>query len=251
MRVAILLFVLTMALIVAISLFESGLGERRELEESLVSGETEALKGRGAPGGQVPIWTRPADRPGTEDDVLLEILAPPESGTARRGGPVLLSLRGNGVLYRRAGERRAGWTRATLPGPRQDALLAAGRDLPEAQPGATTLRVWTAPETYATRRLSAAERADFLSRLEDVSGRPHPARTLRARFSRVEEPVEEARDWPSPLPSPPAESTEWTAERRFPVAAESRRVLSQIELGAVYRGPDAAYRLRAYATRPR
>jgi hypothetical protein len=88
-----------------------------------------------------PSQDAPLERPrGAADEILLISSPAPEGGAP---GP-LLSLRGNGVLYRRAAAQAADWTRATLSTPRTDALVrdaATLLDAGESGPLAVTIRI--------------------------------------------------------------------------------------------------------------
>jgi len=96
-RVAIIALIFASAFIGLLVWMAGGTRDRRQMEEQLLENQAQGLKKGPPPQVTIP----PPDRPRKASDVILRITYPPSDDRAREGGPVILSLRGNSVCFRR------------------------------------------------------------------------------------------------------------------------------------------------------
>ena len=114
------------ALVALLVWISSPANERLKTQNKLIDGGADSLGKR--TGGRSPIG---ANRPRKATHVLVEIAYPADDPRAAQGGPVLASLRGNGVTYRRKSVSDASLERHRVPVRAVDEALAAAAQFPK------------------------------------------------------------------------------------------------------------------------
>jgi hypothetical protein len=173
---------------------EGRLGDRNELLEER---GREAAKARH---GVESVLAPPAGMPLTEAFETVRVSFPEGDVRARLGGPVILSLRGNRVVFRRRALGEAAFLRQILTEDRRQEIMQRARDLPVAPPsgpGGFAL-VLSDGKSTTSKSASESDAASLLSLAEGQGGAWTPP-ALKLLLEEVIDPPPglTTRPWPS------------------------------------------------------